>query len=260
MLGGHRLGRADRVGARDQVLEPHVPPWPHGAFGAGRPDHHDRLQVRQIRYHLVDRLLDRDELALAPGAVRDDQGLGLGDLQPLAHRGGSEAPEDDGVRRADAGTGEHGHDDLGDHRQVDADDVALPDPARLERAGQPLYVVEELGVGQLAFLAFLTPPVEGDPVAAAGQHVPVEAVVGHVDGPVGEPGVERRVGVVEHRGERRVPVQPLPRLRRPPCFRVGGGLLVDGRVPHLGPGGEAGRRRERPDLQQALETLTERRI
>ena len=38
---------------------------------------------------------------------------------------GSEAAEDDGMRRADAGAGEHGHDDLGNHRQVDADDVTL---------------------------------------------------------------------------------------------------------------------------------------
>jgi len=162
------------------------------------------------------------------------------------------------VRRADAGAGQHGHDHLGDHRQVDPDNVTLPDPLRLERVRQPLHVAEELGVGQLAFLALLTSPVERDPVAAPGQYVPVEAVVRHVDGPVGEPGVERRVAVIEHRGERRVPVQPLAGLRRPPGHRVGCCLLVDGGIAHLRPGGEIGRRRELLDLQQLLEAVTER--
>ena len=41
-----------------------------------------------------------------------------------------EAAEDDVVRRADARAGEHRHGDLGDHRQVDPDDVA-----RLDRRG-----------------------------------------------------------------------------------------------------------------------------
>ena len=39
-----------------------------------------------------------------------------------------EAAEHDVVRRADARAREHRHDDLGDHRQVDPDDVALPMP------------------------------------------------------------------------------------------------------------------------------------
>ena len=41
----HRLRRADRVGAGDQVVEPHVPSGSHDAIGAGGPDHHHRLQV-----------------------------------------------------------------------------------------------------------------------------------------------------------------------------------------------------------------------
>jgi ABC-type phosphonate transport system ATPase subunit len=45
--------------------------------------------------------------------------------------------------------------------QVDADDVALPDPLRLERPGELLHVVEELGVGQVAFLALLALRVHG---------------------------------------------------------------------------------------------------
>jgi hypothetical protein len=164
------------------------------------------------------------------------------------------------VRRADAGAGQHGHDYFGDHRQVDADDVTLLNPLRLERVGQALDLVEELGVGHVAFLAFLAAPVERDPVAAAREHMPVQAVVGHVDGPVGEPGVERGIAVIEHRGERRVPVQALPRLRRPPGRGVRRGLLVDGRIPHVSAGGKVRRRRELPGLQQCLQAVTERGI
>ena len=54
-----------------------------------------------------------------------------------------EAAEDDVVRRADPRAGEHRDDDLGDHRQVDPDDVALPDAAVLQRVGEALDVAVE---------------------------------------------------------------------------------------------------------------------
>ena len=38
---------------------------------------------------------------------------------------GGEAAEDDGVRRADAGAGQHGDGQLGHHAHVDGDAVAL---------------------------------------------------------------------------------------------------------------------------------------
>jgi hypothetical protein len=162
-------------------------------------------------------------------------------------------------RRADAGAGQHGHDHFGDHRQVNADDIALGYPLRLQGVGEPLHVPEELGIGQVAFLMLRAPPVERDPAAMAGQHVPVKAVVGRVDGPVGEPRVERRVGVVEDRAERRVPVQALARLRRPPCRGVGRRLLVHVGVGHHGAAGKAGRRRELLQPQQFPEAVGERR-
>ena len=71
------------------------------------------------------RSLTGARLALAGGAVDRDQHLRLGELHPLAHRLRGEAAEDDVVRRADPRAGEHRDDDLGDHRQVDPDDVAL---------------------------------------------------------------------------------------------------------------------------------------
>jgi len=147
------------------------------------------------------------------------------------------------VRRADPGAGEHRHHDFGNHRQVDADDVALADSLGLERVGQALGVGEGLGVRQGALFALLTVPVERDPVPVPGVHVPVQAVVRGVERAVGEPGVEGRVAVVEDGLERGLPVQSLPCLPRPPGRGVGGSLLVDAWIGHLGLCGEIGRRR-----------------
>ena len=117
------------------------------------------------------------DLALAAGAVDGDQRLRLGELHPLAHRLGGEAAEDDVVHRPDPGAGQHRDDDLGDHRQVDPDHVALADAEILQRVGEALRVSQQLGVGDVALLALLAAPVVGDAVAAARLDVAVEAVV-----------------------------------------------------------------------------------
>src|SRR5262249_1835771 len=145
--------------------------------------------------------------------------------------------------------------DLGDHRQVDPDHVALADAPRLQPVGQPLHVGEQPGVGQVALFALLAAPVERDPVAVARLNVPVPAVVGGVEPAVGDPGVEGRVAVAEHGAERRLPAQPLPCLLGPPGRGVLGRLLVHRLVAHLRVGGEVWRRRELPDLQQLLEAF-----
>ena len=68
----------------------------------------------------------------------------------------------------------------------------------LQRVGEALHLGEQLGVGDVALLALLAAPVEGDALAAPGLDVAVEAVVGDVERAADEPLVERRVGVVEH--------------------------------------------------------------
>ena len=142
---------------------------------------------------LVDLLLDRRRLAFAAGAVDGDQRLRLAELHPLPHRLGREAAEDDVVDRADPGAGQHRHRDLGDHRQVDPDHVALLHPEVLQRVGEALGVGVELGVGDVALLPLLAAPVVGDPLAVARLDVAVEAVGGGVQAPVLEPLVEGRV-------------------------------------------------------------------
>jgi hypothetical protein len=86
-------------------------------------------------------------------------------------------------------------------------------------------------------------PVQGDPVAVAGEHVPVEAVVRHVEFTVVEPLRERRVGPVEGAGERLVPVQQFAGLLGPETQPIFGGPFVQ-RLGGHGVGGELGRGRE----------------
>ncbi len=181
--------------------------------------------VVEVAHHLVHPVLHRRRLALAGGAVDGDQHLRLGELHPLAHRLRGEAAEHDVVRGADARAGEHRDHHLGDHRQVDPHDVAAAYAEILQRVGEALHLREQLRVGDVALLPVLAAPVEGDPLAPPRQHVAVEAVVGGVQAAAGEPLVEGRVGVVEHRIPRLEPVQLLG-LPRPPRLRVARGLLV----------------------------------
>ena len=87
----------------------------------------------------------------------------------------------------------------------------------------------QLGVGEVALLALLAAPVERDPVSVARLNVAVQAVVRRVQLAVGEPLVERRVGIVEDLGRLLEPVQLLG-LLEPPPFSVLLGLFVDRRI------------------------------
>ncbi len=259
MLGVQFLGRALVVGGLADLVIPDVAALLHLAVGVGGLDHDDVLKALEITHRLVDLLLDRRGLALTAGAVDGDQGLGLRELHPLLDRVSGEAPEDDIVRRADPGAGQHRDGDLGDHREVDPDYVALPDTQILERVGEALHIAVQVGVGDLALLAFLSAPVVGDTVAVAGLDVAVDAVVGGVDLAVREPLVERRVGVVEDLLGLLEPMQLLG-LLDPPSLPVAVGLVVDRRVVQQRVLLEVLGRFELLDVQHLIELLLERAV
>ena len=246
---GGALGR----GRRHRLVQPDVAPRAHRAGSAGVAHDEDRLDRGG-----VERVLDRRRAALAARAVDGDQRLGVGSRHPLDDRLGREAAEDDVVWRADACAGEHRDDDLGDHRQVDPDDVARTHPAVLERVGQALDVAVQVGVGDRALLALLAVPVERHALSAARQDVAVDAVVGGVQPAAAEPAVERRVGLVEHGGPAPVPVQALG-LGGPEALVIARGVVVDRRIGDHGALGELRRRREALDRHQRVELTLERR-
>ena len=118
-------------------------------------------------------------------------------------------------------------DQLGNHRQVDADHVALADPAVLERVREPLHVAVQVGVGDVALLALLAAPVERHLVALAGLHVAVQAVVRDVQLPVLEPLVERGVRLVQASAGASRTSRGARRPACPEALQIALGLLVD---------------------------------
>src|SRR4029078_2510817 len=99
---------------------------------------------------------------------------------------GGDATKDDSVRRPDPGAGEHRDRELGDHRHVDRDPVALADPQLAERVRRLLALPQECGVGYRPGIAWLADPVVGDLVAESVRDVPLDAVLRDVQLPATE--------------------------------------------------------------------------
>ena len=143
---------------------------------------------------------------------------------------------------AEARAGQHRDDRLGHHRHVDGDPVAGDQAEVGEGVGGLADLGLQFGVGQRAGVADrLALPVDGDAVAVAGLDVAVDAVVGDVELAADEPLRERRVGPVQHLGERGVPGQPVGLLgpERQPVL-LGLAVQLGGRI---GLRGEVGGRR-----------------
>ena len=148
-------------------------------------------------------------------------------LMRSGERLGGEPAEDDRVRGADPGAGEHRDRQLRDHRHVDRDAVAGPDAELLERVGRLLDLAQEVRVGERPRVARLADPVVGDLVAEAVRDVAVDAVVADVQLAAGEPLGERQVPLERRRGtartsrcarapgcaQKRLEVAPRPRRR-----------------------------------------------
>ena len=155
---------------------------------------------------------------------------------------GGEAAEHDGVRRADPGAREHRDRQLGDHRHVDRDAIAGPDPQLEQRVGGLAHLALEVGVRDRPRIAGLADPVVGDLAAEAVLDVAVDAVVGDIELAADEPLRERQVPL-ERLVERLDPGDPLARELRPEGLEVALGLLVDAGV-DVRLCDELGRRRE----------------
>ena len=79
-------------------------------------------------------------------------------MNAIDQRIGRKSAENHGMRRADAGAGQHGDRQLGRHAHVDRDAVAFLDPKRLQHVGELLHFAMQLLVGQRADFAGLALP------------------------------------------------------------------------------------------------------
>ncbi len=231
-----------------EVVVPAVAALDHGDIGAGPADDHHVLDGWRPLEGGVGVGLEGDGGRPPPPAVGRDQDLRGSVVDAVAEGVGREPAEDHAVGGTDAGAGEHGHRQLGDHRQVDVDPVALADTQRLEDVGEPAHLVGQLGVGDGAGVTGLALPVVGDLVAPPGSHVAVEAVGGRVERAAHEPLGERKLPV-EDGVPVGVPVEELGRLASPEALEIVVGLVVHRRVRDPGLLLELGRGRELPILQ-----------
>ena len=145
------------MSSADLLVPPEVAAGLHRHLAAAALDHDHLLDRRALREGLVGVGLLRDRLAAAHRLVLGDDERGLAVLDAVAQRLRGEAAEDDAVDRADAGAGEHRDRQLGDHRQVDRDPVALLDAVLAQHVGEAadLRVQLLVGVGLVAAVVAL---------------------------------------------------------------------------------------------------------
>jgi hypothetical protein len=116
-------------------------------------------------------------LLAAERAVGRDEHLAGGVDDAVGQRVGAEAAEHDRVDGADAGAGQHGHRQLGNHGQVDGDPVALLDAVRLEDVGELADLGVQFAIGELLVFAGLIAFPDDRGLVAPGLEVAIEAVV-----------------------------------------------------------------------------------
>ena len=257
VLGVHGLRVAARGGLRHQVVVPVVAAVLHVDLGVEplAVHHHHRLDAGGAVEGVVGDLLEGDDPAAAVAAVAGHHHLGLHVVDAVAQRLGAEPREHDAVHGPDAGAREQGDGQLGGHRQVHRDPVALLDPEVAQRVREAVHVLVEVPVGEGAPVAGLALPDERGLVAPGGADVPVDAVHAGVDLPAEEP-LDGGRGPLADGVPRAAPLE-LARELRPEPLVVAVGLLVDAGVVGVGLRRELGGRLEYPVfLQQRVESVS----
>ena len=223
---GRRLGRQQR--RRSQWSRPAcigtVPPVFFTTMTRG-----DRRADRQ---RLVRIGLQRHLAAAAAAFIGGDQDRAFAVLDARGQAVRREAAEDDGMHRADPGAGQHRHRGLDDHRQVDADPVALLHAEAAQRIGQAADPLVQLAVGDLGFAVRVVALPDDRHLVAAGRQMPVEAGDGGVEHAVLEPldGTSPVKSTFLILRRRRHPGDAAGLLLRPEGVRIASGGLGHGPV------------------------------
>ena len=213
---------------RDELVQPEIARRRERDVAAGTPvddDVADALAPAHAQ-RLVDDRLERHVLAAARLLVGGDHGDGAGVDDAFLQRLRRKAAEHDRMRRADARAGLHRDHALDRHRHVDEDAVALPDAERTQAVREAADPLEQLPVSHLRHGAVVGLEDDRDLLGIAVRDVAVEAVVGHIELPVLEPLVERRVRLVERLRERLLPQYFVPGELRPEAREVAGGAAL----------------------------------
>src|SRR5699024_8926442 len=144
----------------------------------GALDHQDVGHVRlALGQGIVHGRLQGAGLAAAVAAVGGDDQLRVRIDDARVQRFRGEAAEHHRVGRTDPGTGQHGDDRFGDHRQVDRHTVAGAHTEGLDGVGGLGHLAFEVGVGEVAVVPGFAFEMDGHLVTPAGLDVPVHGVV-----------------------------------------------------------------------------------
>lgn len=137
---------------------------------------------------LVDQGLVGDDATRLEPAARGDYQLRTAIVDARRKFAGGKPAENDGVNRTDAGAGEHGKDRLRHHRHIKDDTITFADAALDQRCCDGHHFPKHLIIGKMALLAVHC-AVEDDCslAAAAGGHMPVQAIVAGIGFRAGEP-------------------------------------------------------------------------
>ena len=160
----------------------------HHVDGSSRAAHdHDALHARRLVEAVIDGLLEQNLFPAPPASVGRDDQLGLSVVVAVGDGVGTEAAEDDRVRRSDAGTGQHRDSQFGDHGHVERNSIARRDAQLLEDVRKLADLAVQVLISQDATVARLALPNDGRFVFSPRRQVPVEAVVRGVDLSADEP-------------------------------------------------------------------------
>ena len=139
----HRLSRTVGRGISHQLMPPQVPTVDHGNVCVAPVHHYNVFHGRGAGVEGgIDVYLQRRGLTTAVTGIGGDDQTSLGVLTAVHDGVRGEPSENDAVGHPDAGTGQHGHRQLWDHRHVDSNPVAPLEPQSLEHVGEPADLVE----------------------------------------------------------------------------------------------------------------------
>ena len=187
--------------------------------------------LRLVDGGIEKRLVMHDPSGFEP-AGGGDNSLRCGIVDPHGQLMRREAAEDDGMDRAEAGTGQHRLKRLGHHRHVDDDAVALADALGLQRPGKACHAIAQLAIGDaLGGMGDRAVMDDGQLLSAPALHMAVDRVPAGVDHPVREPFIKRCILGEERLARRFDPVDGLGRLH-PERIRVGLPATVDILIRH----------------------------
>ena len=187
VLGVERLGGTIVRRLRHQLVPPVIAARLHIDWCSGALVDHDVLN-RGAGFQRFFDCWKKFDLGAAPvGTILGDDGGGLGVVNAVDQGVRGEPAEHDGVRRTDAGTGQHGNGQLEGHAHVDGNPVALLDSERFQDVGELLHFAMKLLISEGANFSRLALPNQCRFVFAGGLHMAVETVVRDIELAAGKP-------------------------------------------------------------------------